>query len=47
MYFLVKKKVSYGWGVYVVGSVDVLGEWQIAHALKLNWNQDDYWSGFA
>jgi hypothetical protein len=38
IHFLVKKKVSFGYAVYVIGSVDALGCWDISKAFRLNWN---------
>jgi hypothetical protein len=38
VHFLIKKKVNYGFAVYVIGSVDVLGSWNVYQAFRLNWN---------
>jgi hypothetical protein len=38
IHFLIKKQVEYGSGVYVSGSCNELGAWNIEHALRLNWN---------
>ena len=53
IYFVIQKKLDFGMGVYVVGNIDGLGNWNIAHSLRLNWNkvkfisnQDNYWTGF-
>ncbi len=33
-----KKKASYGLGIYVIGNKDDLGHWNILDSLRLNWN---------
>lgn len=38
LHFLIKKKVYYGFAVYVSGSSDVLGSWDISRSFRLNWN---------
>ena len=38
LHFLMKKKVSYGLGIYVIGNKDELGHWNILDSLRLNWN---------
>ena len=37
-----KKKVSYGLGIYVIGNKDELGHWNILDSLRLNWNTVHY-----
>jgi hypothetical protein len=38
IHFLIKKRVCYGQAVYVVGSCNALGGWNVERALRLNWN---------
>lgn len=42
LHFLMKKKVSYGLGIYVIGNIDELGQWNIIDSLRLNWNTVHY-----
>ena len=39
LHFLIKKKVQYGYALYVIGNIPILGNWHLQNSLKLNWNQ--------
>jgi len=41
--FVFKKKVEYGFGMYIVGSTPELGSWNPLHAVKLFWSEGDNW----
>ena len=42
--FVFKKKVKYGCGLYLVGSVPELGLWNTSMAVKMFWQKGDNWS---
>lgn len=41
--FVFKKKVKYGFGLYIVGNIPELGAWNPLHAVKLFWSEGDNW----
>lgn len=39
VFFVIQKKVDFGMGVYVVGDIDALGNWDVKDSLRLSWNK--------
>jgi hypothetical protein len=42
--FTVKRKLEYGRGLYLVGNLPEVGEWQPDLAVKLFWTEEDNWT---
>jgi len=42
-HFEVRKHVNFGESLYVLSSIDQLGDWQPASANKMSWRRDNYW----
>ena len=45
IYFEIKFDTKLGESISVIGSIDKLGHWETSRALKLNWNEDNIWTG--
>ena len=43
--FRIQRRVQFGQGVMLVGSVRELGSWDIARGITLDWSEGDLWTG--
>lgn len=41
--FLINKHCEFGKAIYICGSSQEFGNWDIHHAIKLKWEKNNYW----